>query len=410
MTEITPMVAAPTRWQIASAAPHRLFFLAGGIQLVLTMGLWLAVLLGRSGVAQLPLLALPPSWVHAFLTFYGLFSFFIFGFLLTVYPRWLNQAPVSRATFVSAFLPMATGVLIYYIGAVTSSTTAAVGGAVYAAGWLVACARLYQVYRSAAPDPYVRTLNIALAIGWVGLIAYVIAIASDSVMAYRVFRILALWGFLTLMLFTVSHRMIPFFSQSALANYPLVRPAWSLPLTAFCLGGHGLLELIGRPEYLVLFDLPLAIVALQHTIAWNFRRSFEVKLLAMLHIAFAWFAVAMTLYAARGLLLRMGIDAIPPNAAQHALTIGFIAAMALAMVSRVTLGHSGRKLWADHLTWYSFLGVNLAALLRVLAEFTTQAHTFFNIAAATVWVVCLLGWAAHYLPIYLTRRVDNRPG
>jgi len=410
MSKTSIPVAPSTRWQTASAAPHRLFFLAGGVQLVLTMALWLAIMLAQSGVAPAPGLMLSPTWVHAFVMLFGLYPFFIFGFLFTVYPRWLNQPAVERPAYVSTFMPMVVGMITYYIGILANPMVSAGGVVLLAVGWLIGSVQLYRVYRPAPPDRYVRALNTALAIGGFGLVAYFIAIAADNVAAYRVFRVLALWGFLTLILFTVSHRMIPFFGQSALQNYPLVRPGWSLPLAGICLTGHALLEMTGLPEYLVLADLPLAVVALQHTVAWNFRRSFEVKLLAMLHIAFAWFGVAMTLYTARGLLLLAGIDAIPPNAPQHALSIGFISGMVIAMVSRVTLGHSGRRLWADHLTRYSFLGVNLAAVLRVLSEFAGPVYSWLNIAAATVWVVCLLGWAAHYLPIYLTRRIDGRPG
>ena len=53
------------------------------------------------------------------------------------------------------------------------------------------------------------------------------------------------------------------------------------------------------------------------------------------------------------------------------LGIGFFTGMVVAMASRVTLGHSGRALEADDLTWYVLLGINIATLLRIVAEFSS---------------------------------------
>jgi uncharacterized protein involved in response to NO len=191
----------------------------------------------------------------------------------------------------------------------------------------------------------------------------------------------------------------------------VVSPAWSLPLALVGLAGHALIEVAALPQWSFAFDLPLALVALQHSAHWDFRRSLTVRLLGMLHIAFAWFGVAMLLYSARSLLLLAGYDVIPERAALHALGIGFVTGMAVAMVSRVTLGHSGRQLWADNLTWYSFLGVNAVAVIRVAAEFTPAlTGAWLNLLAVITWLVFLGAWVAHYAPIYLKPRLDGRPG
>jgi uncharacterized protein involved in response to NO len=79
------------------------------------------------------------------------------------------------------------------------------------------------------------------------------------------------------------------------------------------------------------------------------------------------------------------------------------------MVSRVSLGHSGRRLEADTLTWYCYLGVLAAAVLRVAAEVFpgTMAGSFFMIAAACAWLVSFGVWFARYAPMYWRPRVDG---
>lgn len=409
-----PLFSLPAgrSWPSVFSAPHRLLFLTGTAQLLLVMALWFGLLAARTAGLPFPGISAPPAWVHAFLVIYGLFPFFVFGFLLTVFPRWQGGPPVAVPRYVSIAALLVAGLGLFYIGLFSVRALAVAGVGVFTAGWTLAGATLFGIYRASnRPGAHERAINVAVAAGVLGLLAFAWALATDSASAYVIARTLGLWLFLSTVLFAVSHRMIPFFGQGALQNYPVVSPAWSLPVALLCLTGHALLEIAARPQWLILFDLPLAIVALQHSVKWNFRRSLTVRLLGMLHIAFAWFGLAMLLYSARSLALLAGYDVIPERAALHALGIGFVTGMAVAMVSRVTLGHSGRQLWADNLTWYSFLGVNAVAVLRVAAEFSSaSAGAWLNLFAVVAWLVFLGAWVAHYAPIYLKPRPDGRPG
>ena len=98
--------------------------------------------------------------------------------------------------------------------------------------------------------------------------------------------------------------------------------------------------------WLWLFDLPLLAQTLYLSWHWQLRRSFEVRLLAVLHVAFAWTSIALALYAVQSLALLADVG-ILRFAPLHALTIGLFGSMVLGMASRVTLGHSGAELEAD---------------------------------------------------------------
>ena len=135
-----------------------------------------------------------------------------------------------------------------------------------------------------------------------------------------------------------------------------------------------------------------------------------MRLLAMLHIAFLWLGIAMTLYALQSLIvLATGADVLG-RAPPHALGIGFFTGMIVAMASRVTLGHSGRTLHADRLTWLTLIGINVSALLRIAGELLPAAGAWLNLLAGVVWLVALTAWAGHYVPIYLRPRLDGKPG
>ena len=84
-------------WQQITVAPHRSMFLAGTLQGVAAMLWWVFDLAGRYGIAgSAQAWSITPAWAHAFLMMYGFFPFFIFGFLFTTYPNWMNAGKFHR--------------------------------------------------------------------------------------------------------------------------------------------------------------------------------------------------------------------------------------------------------------------------------------------------------------------------
>jgi uncharacterized protein involved in response to NO len=123
--------------------------------------------------------------------------------------------------------------------------------------------------------------------------------------------------------------------------------------------------------------------------------------------------VAFALYALDSLATAAGHAGALGLAPLHALTIGYFAATTVAMVSRVSLGHSGRALEADPLTWWAFLGLLTTAGMRTVADlwFVPPAlRLWLSVAAAVLWLAVFLAWATRYLPLYLRPRADGRPG
>ena len=59
---------------------------------------------------------------------------------------------------------------------------------------------------------------------------------------------------------------------------------------------------------------------------------------------------------------------VPVVSAIHALTAGAIGTMILAVMPRVTLGHTGRDLTADRLRSSMFVLINAAAVARIAAS------------------------------------------
>lgn len=405
----------PSRWQVFTGAPHRMFFFTGIAQGVAAMTWWLADLLGRSSGWYAPIpWALPAPFAHAFLMVYGFFPFFMFGFLMTAVPSWLKVG-VPRGWYQLAWLLMTVGLLLLYCGLVLSAAVATAGIATLLTGWAVGIAALVRLVKLTAESDVRQPLVLAcvLTLGWIGAACLPVWIESGSALAADIFRRAGIWFFALPIFVSISNRMIPYFSSRVLESYRIVRPRWSQPLLLAGCAIHGGLEIAAMPQWTWTVDLPMLVAAVYLGLAWGLARSLKVRLLAVLHLSWAGLTVALLLFSIQSLVLLATGNSTLGHAPLHAMTVGYFSAMVIGMVSRVSLGHSGRTLTADRLTWYCFLGMLATAVLRVAAELpgiAGSAGPRLMPLAAIAWLACFIPWAWRYLPMYLSPRVDHNPG
>jgi len=360
-----------------------------------------------------PAWTVPAPWAHAYLFLYGLFPSFIFGFLLTAMPNWVGVAPRRQRCVLAATL-LGSGLLLLYVGLVTTPGIAVAGLGVHLAGWLLALLELVRLLRLATSGnlAFPRFVVVLLAAGWLGAATFLAALAFDAGWAWDIGKY-GVWFFLLPLFFSISHRMVPFFSSGVLSGYVVWRPRWMLWLVVAGSLVHGALEVAGEYRWLWIVDAPLAAVVLWAAIRWGLARCFAARLLAVLHLSLVGLAAALALYAVQSAALAATGAAILGTGPLHAMTIGYFSAMAVAMVSRVSLGHSGNALVADTWTWAAFWGLLLTAVVRVLAELARAVPALWPpliLASGLLFLVFFGLWAARYLPLYLRPRPDGRPG
>lgn len=390
-----------THWQTLTAAPHRPMFLLGTLQGMAVMLWWLVDLGGRYGGLPYISWTLAAPAAHAYLMIYGFFPLFIFGFLFTTYPAWLNAEKIPRPRYVNVFLLMASGHLIFYAGLMLSSMLAVIGIALVLAGWGLALATLGKILLQAAhPDKrHAYVTAVALTFGWLGVAAFAGWAWTGEPGLFAYAKIGGLGLFLLPMVFTVSHRMIPFFSSSVLNPYTMVRPYGWLWIGLAAMAMHALLSWFDS-RWLWVPDLVLTLTAFYLAVAWQFWRSLTVRLLAVLHLSFLWLGIGVALYTAQSLADFLGAAPVLGWAPLHAVAIGYCASMILAMASRVTLGHSGRALVADNATWLIFLGFQGTVVARIAFEILPGRSVPALFIAAVIWLGCYGAWAYKYAPYY----------
>lgn len=394
------------------SAPHRVMFAGGTLQSLLAMVWWAYDLGGRfAGLYPLPPSEVPAVWLHALLMIYGVFPFFILGFLMTALPRWVGASSLQSRLYLGPFGLLAAG-----------------WGGVHAALWLggplwiflLPCAAgqawgAFSLYQAASTGgssdkEHAYAAVVANALALPGLLCFLAGLATREPALVRAAIELGVWGFLLPVFLVVSHRMLPFFSSTVLPRYTLYR---SMPLLRVLLAGfvwHGLTAAFGAPQLAWAVDLVLALLAFFLSWKWQFHRSFAVPLLAMHHVATLWLGVALLMYGIQGALQFFGVGwgGLAPL---HALTMGYFASMLLGMATRVTLGHSGRTPATDRLTSLLFWAFQAVVMIRLAAEFVSF-NGVFNLTwlAALGWLLVFGIWASLYFPLYLRPRADGQAG
>ena len=399
---------------LLARVPHRLFFLLGAVQTVAVMAWWLVDLGGRYARLYDPIVwTVPAPWAHGFLMVFTVFPFFVLGFLMTAMPNWTGEAIPHRA-HLYAGLPMALGVATFYAGLAIDARVALAGASLYVIGWLAGAGALATlVAANRGRDRYALGLTALVTVGALSAALFAAWLATDAGLLAVASRHAGVWLFLLPLFLTVVHRLIPFFSSRVIEGYVVFRPQWSIPLLLAGCAAHFALELAGARAWLWAVDAPMAAWVGFLVVKWGLKGSFRARLLVMLHLSLVALAVALALYAIDSIVTAAtgaGVFGLGPL---HALVIGYFAAQTVAMVSRVSLGHSGRALEADVLTWRAFAGVLAVAGLRVLAELwfvPPAARLWLSVAAGVLWLAVFATWAARYVPIYLRPRADGRPG
>jgi uncharacterized protein involved in response to NO len=124
--------------------------------------------------------------------------------------------------------------------------------------------------------------------------------------------------------------------------------------------------------------------------------------LLILHVGYGWLVIGV---AALGVAT---LDvSFPLDAAIHTLTVGAIGTMILAVMTRVTRGHTGHELSADAPTSVTYGLVMLAAVVRISAEFAVGRRETLLVISAALWIGAFALFALRYAPLFIRPRASS---
>ncbi|NHZ93275.1 NnrS family protein [Massilia sp. CCM 8733] len=204
----------------------------------------------------------------------------------------------------------------------------------------------------------------------------------------------------------IGGRVIPMFTNNgAPGSKPVVRPRYdrvALGLTVAASIAY-VLALPGAISAALM--MAAACAMLVRLAGWQPQRTLHVPLLWILHVGYAWIALGFALLS----LAALGFGTA--SAGFHALAVGSMAGLIIGMMTRTTLGHTGRILKTGRYEPLMYLLIQAGAVLRVLAQFIPfEWRTGALLASGVCWSLSFLLFLLVYTPYLWRARIDGREG
>lgn len=333
----------------------RPFFLAGAGFASLAVAFWAVWLYGRLPGAQ-PLGGML-AW-HRHEMPFGFASAIIAGFLLTAVPNWTGRPALKGWPLIGLVLVWLLARLAWCLPLPALLLLALQAPFLPLLAWVLG----RDLLAAGKRENYPILLMVALLAGCQALTLLGLAVDDGNLQRQGVLGALWLVGAL---MSVIGGRVIPFFIQRGL-NRPPTPAAHPLPgkvllvsaMLAAVSFAAGLND-VPRISLALLFAL-ISGLHLLRLWRWHDPGLWRVPLLWSLYLAYAWLAVAALAMA----LWHLGW--LPQQSlATHALAVGGIGGLILAMIARVGLGHTGRLLQPSKAIVAGFALVMLAGACRV---------------------------------------------
>lgn len=375
------------------ALGFRPFYILAAALSVLAVPLWLAQYLGfLKGMANVSL-----SW-HMHEMVFGMAIAVIVGFLFTAARNWTGL-PTPRGSHLAALA------LVWVAGRVAM---------LLAPPWIAALVDMlflplaaWPLYRVISKSGNTRNLFLVVLLSLLTLANGLFHAASMGVLALSpITPVHAAILVIVIIESVIGGRVIPMFTTNGAPGVkPVVRPRHDQIALAL-VAAAGVAWVTGAPGPLsAALCLLAACAVLLRLIGWKSHRTLHVPLLWILHLSYAWIPLGFVLLG----LAALGFG--QASTAFHALAVGSMAGLIIGMMTRTTLGHTGRVLKAGRFEAAMYLLIQAGAVTRVLAAYAPGSWREAALLASGVcWSAAFVLYLVVYTPYLLKARIDGKEG
>jgi uncharacterized protein involved in response to NO len=374
----------------------RLFFLAAGLWALIAMVLWIGLLSGLWNFADRYGAI---AW-HAHEFLFGYIGAVMTGFLLTAIPNWTGHLPLQGRPLLALFA-------LWLAGRAAMLATDAIGigpAAVVDSAYLIILT--FVISREIITGSNWRNLRVAVLVALTALanIVFQSEVLIDHAPAYGLRLAIAA---IVLLIIVIGGRITPGFTSNWLARQGTdTRPA---PLSRFDIGSIAiaavaLVAWIAAPDWYGTAALLLLMTLVQaaRLSRWAGERTWREPILLVLHIGYAFVPLG-------ALMLALSIlwpQFMTASAALHGWTTGAMGIMTLAVMTRATLGHTGRDVVTLPSTIVIYVAIAGAALARLAAPLLPQLYYELLLAAGAAWLLAFGLFILVYGPMLAGPRVE----
>lgn len=374
----------------------RPFFFGAAVWAVIAIALWLCELAGQVAI---PSAFEAVAW-HRHEMLFGFVGAAVSGFLLTAIPNWTGRLPIAGKPLLALFGTWATARVAVLISSLLSLWPAAI----LDVGLFVTLALLAAREVIASKNRNVPVVGLVLLFGVADALDYLGAagVLNENV-GWR-----AAIALVVVMISMIGGRIIPSFTRNWMVKRGMSRSLpvqpQQLDLIVIASTALALASWVAFPhEKRVGFILILAAAAQALRLSrWGGYRTASDPLVLILHVGYAWIPIGLLL-----LGLSVARVDVPESTGVHALTAGAMTTMILAVMTRASLGHTGRDLKAAPVTIGAYMCVTIGAVLRVVASLGVGSYALMLDVAGMFWSVGLVLFLIVYTPILWSPRAGE---
>jgi uncharacterized protein involved in response to NO len=373
----------------------RPFFLGAALFAGVVIPVWILVF---AGVGHSGFLYPARDW-HVHEMVFGFLPAVITGFLLTAIPNWTDRPPIRGYELMVLFTLWLAGRLLIAIPGFTPLISAIID-----VGFLIAVAGLVWREIVAAKGWSRAPMGILISLyAGANILFHLRALSEASTdLPERMGLSLVM-----MLLVLIGGRVIPNFTEEFLADSDRSERPASFSYydgLSILLVGIAIVNWIVQPHSMATgwMFVMAGLVNFGRLMRWYGWVTWREPLVLILHFGYGWYA--LSLFVLGGSILGVGL---PIEDAMHAFTTGAVGTMTLAIMTRASLGHTGRPRHAGLLTVFIYMLVNLGAVLRVFGPITNVSTNLVLGAAAVSWSGAYLLFAVVYGRFLLRPSLDE---
>ncbi len=378
----------------------RPFFLAAGIFAIVSMAIWMA---SYANPVAFQFSGLTPNLWHAHEMMFGYTMAVVAGFLLTAIKNWTGLEVLRGKALAVLFSLWLLARLLPLSGLNLPLVFTAAADIGFMFMLAIVCLRpvlkikQYKQLGIIAKLVLLMLCNISFYLGVTGVLTDGIQWGLYS----------ALYMIIALIL-VMMRRVMPMFIKNGIdGEVEIKNHTWLDNASLVLLVVLWLADVF--TTYTLLTSITAALLTVLHIIrlaGWYTPKIWPKPLVWVLVVAYGFIITGFALKAAELPF------AISPFLSVHAFSVGGIGLVTIGMMSRVSLGHTGRDVFNPPASiFWAFLALIIGVIARVvLPLFNMELYVYWIAVSQVMWMLAFAIFVFLYAPMLVTARVDGKDG
>ena len=391
--------------------PHQSFFTSGIAFFILFMALF--------GLAFSTYINIDSSLYtyHAYALIFIVFIQFFLGFLFVVFPKFLMQAEIEPKVYMKQFYLYFISSLGVFLSIIFYSKLIIYFQSLMLFTQILSFILLYKIHKRSTMPGKNDTKWVLISF-FTGLISHFLYILSEILTNYS-YELLkfsvnsGFYLFLFMIVFTISQRMIPFFTRVMVPDYQINKSKYLLDIFFVLLLIKVIVLSFEDAKFNLFIDIPIFLFLVRELYKWKLPTFKTPAIVWILHLGIYWIVVAFFVSIIESIFAYIYPNIYFEKIVIHTLALGYFVTVLIGFGTRVILGHSGRKIETKLFAKLIFIFLQIFILFRVFTSISTNFSLDYALLIeinTIILIVLLLVWSLKYIVILIEpeKKIDKK--